>query len=283
MDISNAYNKILELEGLLLLLKTGVGDEAKTAAVFKHLFDKIDEIDDEIVALRQEIKAESTKIASSADETMVEVDDEIKVVDDVIEEESDNIGKEIGEELNKEIGEELGEEIGEELDEEVGNNIAEGLNVIAVEIEETAEEISEDLEEIDEDINDEDVADGIETLSDNEDNSEPEIEVEFDCIDAEEVPEIVIDESGVDVNQSAFALKSRGDIRKMFTLNDNYKFRRELFANSQERYVQALTDIERMESMAEAENYFYNTMALDKENAEVKEFMSIVSVYFMGR
>lgn len=261
MDISNAYNKALELEGLLLILKSPTTDEAKISAVIDGIFDKIDEIDAEIVALRQQIKVEksaSTIGISVASEEVVENPVE-ENVNDIIDEVEDTM-----------------------------------VDQVEAKIEEEVEELAIELE------ND------LSVLAD-DDYSEPEIEVEFDCIDVQEPSdasqpeqnidikeelsepspavstEIVIDETGVDVNQSAFALKSRGDIRKMFTLNDNYKFRRELFANSQEQYTQALTDIESMESMTQAEDYFYNSLAWNKDNDEVKEFMSIVSVYFMGR
>lgn len=94
---------------------------------------------------------------------------------------------------------------------------------------------------------------------------------------------IVIEDRGVDVNRSAFALSSCGDIRKMFTLNDNYKFRRQLFSNSQESYADTLLKVEKMNSTFEAEDYFYNKLKWDKENPDVKDFMSVISAYFLGK
>lgn len=228
MDISNAYNKALELEGLLLILKSPTSDEAKISAVIDGIFDKIDELDAEIVALRQQIKVEKS---------------------------TSTIGVSVA---SEEVVENPAEEIENDIIDEVENTIA---DQVETEIEDEVEELTIELEnEL--------------SVLDDDDYSEPSPAVST---------EIVIDETGVDVNQSAFALKSRGDIRKMFTLNDNYKFRRELFANSQEQYAQALTDIESMEAMTQAEDYFYNSLAWNKDNDEVKEFMSIVSVYFMGR
>ena len=238
MDISQAYNKTIELEGLLQLLKSNDADDAKKEVIFNALFNKIDEIDIEISELKQQFNAE--KDSESVDvfaENIEEVDEApvSEIVDEI-----------------------------EDVDVDTDSVCENEENDIIVEVlyaEEVIEETSEDnQEEVEDNDSSEDV----------DDCSEPDIEVEFDCVD-------------VDVNQSAFALKTRGDIRKMFTLNDNFKFRRELFENSQERYAQALTDIEQMDSMAQAEKYFYNELNWDKENPEVNEFMAIISVYFLGR
>ena len=57
----------------------------------------------------------------------------------------------------------------------------------------------------------------------------------------------------------------------------------QLFSNSQQEYAQTLLMIEGMESTFEAEDYFYKTLGWDKENPDVKDFMSIISAYFMGK
>lgn len=104
----------------------------------------------------------------------------------------------------------------------------------------------------------------------------------------ESLPEIrpvtVTDEdvtAAVDVNLSAFAHKAKGDIRKYFTLNDNYKFRRELFENSGDRYSAALSYIESLPSLQSAKDYCFNILGWDNENDEVKEFINIISAYFI--
>lgn len=245
MDISQAYNKTIELEGLLQLLKSDDADDAKKDVIFNALFNKIDEIDIEISELKQQFNAEKDSVSVDVfDENIEEVDEApvSEIVDEIedVDVDADSVCD------NEEI-----DIIVEVLyDEEV--------------IEETSEGNQEEIEDNQEEVEDNDSSEDV------DDCSEPDIEVEFDCVD-------------VDVNQSAFALKTRGDIRKMFTLNDNFKFRRELFENSQERYAQALTDIEQMDSMAQAEKYFYNELNWDKENPEVNEFMAIISVYFLGR
>lgn len=238
MDISQAYNKTIELEGLLQLLKSDDADDAKKDVIFNALFDKIDEIDVEVSALKQQFNAEKDSDSEDIfDENIEDVDETPvpEIVNEIEDVDVDTDGV---------------------CENEENNIIVEVLYAEEV-IEETSDDNQEEIEDSD-------------SLDDIDDCSKPDIEVEFDCVD-------------VDVNQSAFALKTGGDIRKMFTLNDNFKFRRELFDNSQERYAQALTDIEQMESMAQAEEHFYNELNWDKENPEVNEFMAIISVYFLGR
>lgn len=182
MNISQAYNKTLELEGLLQLLKSENVDTSKVEAIFKSLFNKIDEIDTEISDLKQQFNAEITSI-------------DINLLENDIEKIEENI-----------------DDIEDPEDDVVDNRDSEldQINIEIPQVVETETEIEVDQEmKADDDIS-----------NDSDDSSEPDIEVEFECVD-------------VDVNQSAFALKSRGDIRKMFTLNDNFKFRRELFHNSQ--------------------------------------------------
>lgn len=245
MDISQAYNKTIELEGLLQLLKSVDADDAKKDVIFNALFNKIDEIDIEISELKQQFNTEKDSVSVDVFDENIEAVDEAPVSEIVDENEDVDVDTD------------------SVCDNEENDIIVEVLYAEEV-IEETSEGNQEEIEDNQEEVEDNDSSDDI------DDCSEPDIEVEFDCVD-------------VDVNQSAFALKTRGDIRKMFTLNDNFKFRRELFENSQERYAQALTDIEQMDSMAQAEKYFYNELNWDKENPEVNEFMAIISVYFLGR
>ena len=72
----------------------------------------------------------------------------------------------------------------------------------------------------------------------------------------------------------------RQDLRRAFSINDRYRFRRELFSNSDVEMNDALNLIESMQSMDEAEDYFYGEMGWDRENPEVDDFMTIVRHHF---
>lgn len=76
---------------------------------------------------------------------------------------------------------------------------------------------------------------------------------------------------------------SETDIRKLFTLNDKFRFRRELFGNSEMEFVDALNTVRAMHSMAEAEDYFYNDLEWNAEIEEVKDFMQVIQQYFGDR
>lgn len=65
-----------------------------------------------------------------------------------------------------------------------------------------------------------------------------------------------------------------------FTLNDKFRFRRELFGNSDIDMNEALDVVNAMSSREEVEDYFYNDMCWDPANDDVKDFMRIVTAKF---
>ncbi len=70
------------------------------------------------------------------------------------------------------------------------------------------------------------------------------------------------------------------DIFKAFTINDKFRFRRELFRNSQDEFDETLDVIAQMSNFDEAEEYFYNDLCWDPESEIVKEFMETVRKHF---
>ncbi len=70
------------------------------------------------------------------------------------------------------------------------------------------------------------------------------------------------------------------DIFRAFTLNDQFRFRRELFRDSQEEFDDALKVISEMSNVGEAEEYVYDDLCLDPENEAVKAFMDVVIKHF---
>lgn len=70
------------------------------------------------------------------------------------------------------------------------------------------------------------------------------------------------------------------DISKAFTLNDRFRFRRELFRNSDAEFRETIDVIGSMSSMEEAEDYFFNDLCWNPESGDVKDFMSIVAKHF---
>ena len=74
--------------------------------------------------------------------------------------------------------------------------------------------------------------------------------------------------------------KVMADIRKAFTVNDKFLFRRELFGNSAQQYDEAMNLISEMKSYDEARDYFFCQFGWDPENSQVKRFMEILSNHF---
>lgn len=70
------------------------------------------------------------------------------------------------------------------------------------------------------------------------------------------------------------------DIFKAFTLNDKFRFRRELFNNSQAEFEDALEVIAGMNTIDEAKEYFIDDLCWDASNEDVKAFMEILAKHF---
>lgn len=70
------------------------------------------------------------------------------------------------------------------------------------------------------------------------------------------------------------------NLRKAFTLNDKFRFRRELFANNDKLFARTLNDIQEMTSYDQALIYVAEQLGLDLENENVADFMLIVQNHF---
>lgn len=252
MEISDIYNKTLELEGLLFLLNAKDTDQGRLDLIFNRLFEKIDDINADLTALHRQFHAINPH--KSATEAAP-----IGGADHYAAAEDENVDAAVEESDVEEIVDMATSDAFEKRD---------GQPSCAPAVEQTVETPSDDATQVAENA----------LYEEAEDAGESDVESNVD-----NTVNIVIDGNGVDVNQSLFAIKARGDIRKAFTLNDNYKFRRQLFANSQEDYSNALSAIEKMRSTCEAEDYFYNGLHWDRDNQDVKDFMNIVSAYFLGK
>ena len=71
------------------------------------------------------------------------------------------------------------------------------------------------------------------------------------------------------------------DLKSAFSLNDTFRFRRELFSNSGAEMTDALHMVEAMHSFDEAEDYFYGDLGWDRESDDVKDFMAIIKNHFL--
>ena len=81
--------------------------------------------------------------------------------------------------------------------------------------------------------------------------------------------------------EEALQRQQAKELRKAFSLNDRFRFRRELFGNSDIRMNETLSLIDAMQSYEEAEDYILNDLNWDVENPAVAEFMKIVQKHIL--
>ncbi len=203
----------------------------------------------------------------------------------------------IGEKLDRLqmlLGEREGDE-GEEMQEDaclVENDVADAGS------EEPEPEPEEDVAEV----TAEQVADGeydneqepmVELVLDDEPTAEPDAETPNVADETEDVEAEDNIEEETEANEKASddseplrldekLQRSRSkDLKSAFSLNDTFRFRRELFGNSAAEMTDALHMVEAMHSFDEAEDYFYGDLGWDRESDDVKEFMAIIKNHFL--
>lgn len=203
----------------------------------------------------------------------------------------------IGEKLDRLqmlLGEREGDE-GEEMQEDacmVENDVADAGS------EEPEPEPEEDVAEV----TAEQVADGeydneqepmVELVLDDEPTAEPDAETPNVADETEDVEAEDNIEEETEANEKASddseplrldekLQRSRSkDLKSAFSLNDTFRFRRELFGNSAAEMIDALHMVEAMHSFDEAEDYFYGDLGWDRESDDVKEFMAIIKNHFL--
>lgn len=204
----------------------------------------------------------------------------------------------IGEKLDRLqmlLGEREGDE-GEETQEDacvVENDVADAGS------EEPEPEPEEDVAEV----TAEQVADGeydneqepmVELVLDDEPTAEPTAEPDAETPNvADETEDVEAEDNIPEANEKASddsepmrldekLQRSRSkDLKSAFSLNDTFRFRRELFGNSAAEMTDALHMVEAMHSFDEAEDYFYGDLGWDRESDDVKEFMAIIKNHFL--
>lgn len=159
---------------------------------------------------------------------------------------------------------------------------------------------AEPEEEIEQDV-EQDVEPDVEAEPEIEVEPEPDLEEEIEAepeeelepeivpeIEAEPEPEIIknVDETAPDAIitlDEAFIRNKAKDLKSAFSLNDTFRFRRELFGNSAADMNDAIDLVNAMNSYEEAEDYFINDLGWDAESDEVGEFMEIIRNHFIAQ
>lgn len=254
-EIKSMLREVLELEGLLMVADSR-GDETPDA-VFTLIKEKIEQL--------REYTSCLPDVAVDEQEPVVEPEDEPEYV--------------LEAEPEEEIEPEPEEEIEPEIDAEPE---------IEVEPEpEPEEEIEAEPEP--------EIEPEVEAEPEIEEEPEPEEEIEAEPepeivpeIEAEPEPEIIknVDETAPEAIitlDEAFIRNKAKDLKSAFSLNDTFRFRRELFGNSAADMNDAIDLVNAMNSYEEAEDYFINDLGWDAESDEVGEFMEIIRNHFIAQ
>lgn len=144
------------------------------------------------------------------------------------------------------------------------------------------EDATETLEEPDS----EEEADTEEPDAENQEESMEDSEEDITVpMKEENITEIVEENSDEDDTpitlDQAYIINKSKDLSTAFSLNDTYRFRRELFGNSAADMTDAINLANAMASYEEAEDYFYEDLGWDKDSEEVQDFMAIIKNHFI--
>ena len=247
-EIKSMLREVLELEGLLMVADSR-GDETPDA-VFTLIREKVEQLRAVCDCLPEELSEdaedEELPVEPLADVPAEETPVEETLVEEPIEEEI------VDEEPEPEIEPEVEEVI--EIEEESESEIE---VVPEPEIEE--EPAPEPVEEVP------------------EPEEVPEIEEEIE----EEIADEPVEEKTITLDE-AFIRNKAKDLKSAFSLNDTFRFRRELFGNSAADMNDAIDLVNAMNSYDEAEDYFINDLGWDAESDEVREFMEIIGNHFIA-
>lgn len=74
--------------------------------------------------------------------------------------------------------------------------------------------------------------------------------------------------------------KESADLKKAFTLNDKFRFRRELFNGSEAEFDRTLDLLVAMGSYEEAKKYLVEDLLLDERQETVADFLAIIKRHF---
>ncbi len=92
-----------------------------------------------------------------------------------------------------------------------------------------------------------------------------------------------IEENNIMESDVEFSSNNNNGLALIFTINDKYRFRRELFGNNSSDFADTLNLISAMNTYAEAKEYIIDDLNWDVSSDEVADFMAIIESYFKSR
>lgn len=263
MELRKSLELVYEIEGLLQLLSNDEISEEKRRNIEGMLHEKFNVLADAYAPNCEEIEQvtapEAEIVAAAAAPVVAAAAPVVEFVDELDSEETPTEPEQCEAEQESEVAEaaETTEEPATEETIAETSTVDTPTNISAPE--------SEVVEEIEE--SDDVAADDVFVFEDDD--------IEENNIQASAITN--------DLNESTYMKIVGSEFSKVFTLNDKFRFRRELFGNSEYEFNDAVNLVGAMQSPTEAEEYFYDQLGWDPENEEVKAFMHIVNAYLINR
>ena len=277
--IKDIIDKTLELEGLLLLAQSRAGSELE-ASVNRLIVSKKDEVAKLIDAAfggEPKCDVEPQPIVMPIDET--EADEEVA-------EEAETEEEPIAEPVEEPVEESIEKSVEEpsEEPEPLENFIPEPVEMP---MEPPVSDIFDDshLEPIEEPQPIEVPAAEDKPIFDDAplDEEDAPLDEEYEDDEEEDDDEVLDDDDEALTLDEALQRSMSRDLRKAFSLNDRFRYRRELFGNSDVEMNDTLNLVETMHSYSEAEEFFYGDLEWDSESPEVKDFMAVIRNHFYNK
>lgn len=115
------------------------------------------------------------------------------------------------------------------------------------------------------------------------DEEDAPLDEEYEDDEDDDDDEVLDDDDEALTLDEALQRSMSRDLRKAFSLNDRFRYRRELFGNSDVEMNDTLNLVETMHSYSEAEEFFYGDLEWDSESPEVKDFMAVIRNHFYNK
>lgn len=91
---------------------------------------------------------------------------------------------------------------------------------------------------------------------------------------------IVSEKAGISLNE-IIEKKNLSDFRKAFSLNDRFRFRRELFEGDEEKMNRTITALNDIHSYEESMDYLHNTLNWNIDDPAVADFIKLLEKRFL--
>ncbi len=282
----NAYivEQLTELRDLLIVIERG-GDKSPDV-LYKLAIEKSQQITECVVRWREEAAPEAVSVPAEYAEWLdgktteeCETEEPVEVLPEITPEVEDSNIDPLPFDVEQE---------NESADEDIALAESDEIEFVENEPDWVVEMENIDMEE-DVPIAEFPVDEPIAEISWDDDEEEEESDEEFsdDELDEQSLynmgePVDSDDDSPITVGEMMSVRRAK-ELRRALSLNDRFRFRRELFGNSDVKMAETLALLDAMEDYAEASQYLTDDLGWDAKEPVVEEFLALVEKHFKSR